>query len=454
MIRPLIDRFLMTLVFLILRAFFRSVEVTGRDRIPDKRPMLVVANHFNGLVDAVLLAHVLGRVPRFLAKSTLWKVRLARPLYRLAGMVPVHRAEDRGSEDRLENLAAFESAHRLLAKRGVVAIFPEGVTHDVPALARIRTGAARIALSARRAGVEGLVIVPVGLAFDNKLALRSRALARVGEPIDLDPELDAYVRGDETDADNPDAVRRLTTELEGRLRAVSPDYRDAREAAVLSRAAEITRRTGLSRQAAQVPLAEQEPLAQKLAYAPEVARNELTGALARYQLDLDLVGLRDHQVVPGYSPRQLLAEFLVTALVVGLLAPLWLVGLVVNAVPYYLVKEAGRATVKPVMKGTSRALCALVVFPLTWAAVILVIGAEGYVGTAAVVVYLPIAGLVGVWVVERIVRAFRAYRGWQALRDRRALLGEILADRRRLVAAAEEAALRVPEGAERAPAAR
>ena len=219
MLRRLVDRFLMALVFLVLRTFFRSVEVSGRERIPSKRPVLVVANHFNGAVDAVMLVHVFGRVPRFLAKSTLWNVRLARPLYALAGMVPVHRPEDRPADG--DNVSAFEAAHRVLAKRGVVAIFPEGTTHDLPALARIRTGAARIAFGAREAGIDGLVIVPVGLAFDDKLALRTRALARVGEPIDLDADLHHYVDGREAAGeDHVDAVRRLTAEIEARLREV------------------------------------------------------------------------------------------------------------------------------------------------------------------------------------------------------------------------------------------
>jgi glycerol-3-phosphate O-acyltransferase / dihydroxyacetone phosphate acyltransferase len=451
MVRSLVDRFLLALVFLILRAFFRSVEVEGRERIPAGRPVLALANHYNGMVDGVLLAHVFGRVPRFLAKSTLWNVRFARPLFALVGMVPVHRPEDRVAGD---NVSAFEAAHRVLARRGIVAIFPEGATHDQPALARIRTGAARIALGAREAGVEDVVIVPVGLTFDDKLALRSRVLARVGEPIHLADELDRYVRpGEPAGEESRDAVRRLTVEFEARLRAVSPDYRDLREAAALSRAAEITRRTGLTRHDAQVPLVLQEPLAQKLAYAPPAARTAIIDALARYQLDLDLVGLRDHHVVPGYTARQLLAGFIRTTALVTALAPLWVPGLVVNAVPYQLVKAVGRAVSTPVMKGTSRMLTALAVFPVAWAVVLVASGVRGWLPSLGLLLLLPLAGLVAVAVFERIVRGFRAWRGWQALRDRRALLGDILADRRRLVTAVEDAAARVPAGAERRPAA-
>jgi hypothetical protein len=134
------------------------------------------------------------------------------------------------------------------------------------------------------------------------------------------------------------------------------------------------------------------------------------------------------------------------------LAPLWIPGLIVNFLPYAVVQAAGRATRKPVMKGTNRVLAALFAFPVTWAAVVLVVRPVGWLATIALVVALPIAGMVTVSVLERIIRAFRAWRGWQGLRERRALLDDIVADRKRLVEAVERAAETVPEGAERQPA--
>ena len=58
-------------------AFHRSVEVRWRERLPRDRPVLIVANHSNGFVDPVVVAGVLGHLPRFLAKAALWKVIVA-----------------------------------------------------------------------------------------------------------------------------------------------------------------------------------------------------------------------------------------------------------------------------------------------------------------------------------------------------------------------------------------
>ena len=185
----------------------------------------------------------------------------------------------------------------------------------------------------------------------------------------------------------------------------------------------------------------------------EAMRRELRDALQAGAVGFSTSRGLNH-VTPDRTPvPSRIAEWDEVRALVAVLAPLWLPSLIVNAVPYHIVKAIGRAVTKPVMKGTTRVLSALVVFPLTWAVVILASGVDGWLQTLAVLAFLPLSGIVAVGVFERIVRAFRAWRGWQALRDRRALLGDILADRVRLVAAVEEAAARVPAGAERQPAA-
>ena len=174
------DRVLGLLTKTLTQAFYRSVEVTGRQRIPADRPVLVVANHGNGFVDPIVVASVLGRLPRFLAKAALWKVIVARPFLALAGVLPVYRRSD--GDRPGDNRAMFEACHQELAGGAMVAIFPEGTTGDRGGLDRVRTGAARIALGAVPTAPT-LVVVPIGLAFESRIETRQRALVMVGEPI-------------------------------------------------------------------------------------------------------------------------------------------------------------------------------------------------------------------------------------------------------------------------------
>jgi 1-acyl-sn-glycerol-3-phosphate acyltransferase len=444
MFRRLLDQLLEGLTYLVLRGFFRTVEVVGLERVPKGRPVLVVANHFYGFVDPVMLIYVLGRVPRFLAKATLWRSVVVRPFLALAGMVPVGSTGDGARTTR--TAAAFARSSRVLSRNGLVAVFPEGTTHDVPRLAPLRSGAARLALHARAEGTSNLTILPIGLVYDDKLALRSRALARVGEPIDLDAalvELDASAQADHADRE---LVGRLTELIEQRLRAVSPDYRDMRQAAVLSRAAEIALRghdgDGM------VPLVDRDRLAQRLAHAPEDVIDRLIDVVGRYILDLDVMGLRDHQLASTVSQRALLGGVITTAAQVAVLAPLAMIGLAVNIVPFLLTQTAGRAAAEPVSKGTTRMLVALAAFPATWFAVAWLVTRSSdamWIGAVGTVVVAAVSGMATVYCLERLIRVGRAWRGRTALRDRRALLADVRADRHRLVRAVAAAEATINE---------
>lgn len=439
------------LALVLLLGFYRRVEVHPRRPDLDGRPVLIVSNHFNGFVDPVMLVRVLGRVPRFLAKSTLWNVVVARPFLALAGVIPVYRAVDVGT-GTAANASTFTACHEVLAERGVVAIFPEGTTHDRPQLAPVRTGAARIALGAKAAGVEGLVILPVGLTFDDKIALRSRALARIGEPIDLDARIGDFVAdGEEVDEDNHAAVDRLTDEIAARLSEASPVFADVREQQGLRLAAEIALRRRDTGWETTVPLGEREVLAQRLAAAPDGRRAELLRAVADYNLDLTGVGVRDGELVAGYRVASLVRHLVWSALLVGLVVALSVVGAAVNLIPFAIVRVASRRVSAPVTKGTVRLLVSLVAFPLTWWVFAMVV-ADGWEAVSLTFVLTALDGLLAVFAFEAVARLLRDYRSWRSVTERRGMLDEARARREETVALVEAVAIEATPDAGALPA--
>lgn len=209
-----LDVALAFLARVVLRVFFREIEVVGRERVRGGSPVLVVANHVNALVDPLLILAFLGLHPRILAKSTLWRHPVVAPLLVLAGAVPVYRRQD--GMDTSRNLAAFRHARRVLARGGAVLLFPEGTSHNQPYRLPLKTGAARIALDTEwRHGPLGLRIVPVGLVYEAKGEFRSRVLISIGEPIDPAPERHRYPH------DGRAAARALTQLIATGLDAVA-----------------------------------------------------------------------------------------------------------------------------------------------------------------------------------------------------------------------------------------
>jgi glycerol-3-phosphate O-acyltransferase / dihydroxyacetone phosphate acyltransferase len=431
------DRALTGLARLALRGFYRRVEITGRERLVEDRPVLVVANHFNALLDPVLVMYAMRELPRFVAKAALWRPRWARPLLWLAGMVPIHRPQDGG--DTAGNQGVFRSCAEQLARGTTVALFPEGGVSPIPALQPLRTGAARIALSARSAGTDGLVILPIGLTYEDKVALRSRALVRIGAPIDVDGHLDASGRSD-ADVDDTEVVRSLTAEIQDRLADLSPLYTDEVAAATLGRAADVALRRPDARPTEEVALVEREALARRLAAAPEEARTEVVDTLARYELRRSLAGLRDTEVVSRRTPKQLAGTFFATLVRLVLVAPFALTGAVVNALPYWGVHWAGRFVANPTLRASARLLGGVLLFPATWILVAWLLPWNTWWARTLAIVAAPVLGLVAVRALETTISTARAWHGWITRIERSDRLELLRTERDALVATIHRAA--------------
>lgn len=401
----------------------RRVEVADLDRLPKGRPVVLVANHFNGFVDPLVIASALGRLPRFVAKDALRSVPGLGLVLRSAGVVFVRRREDAGG-GAVANEGAFAECHRALVDRDVVAIFPEGTTHDRPRMDPIKTGAARISLGARAAGASDLVVVPVGLTFPDKVALRASALVQIGHPITLDAVVPAGVG-----PDDPEAVRELTSVIDRGLRAVSQDFADVETALALEQGATIA----LSTEREPDPSLESRyDLARALSQAGPEDQEAVRRDVGRYTTLLTGLQLTDADVITPTSPARLLRSALGIALLVLLLGSVVAATAIVNVWPALLVALVSLVVRTPVTKGTVRVLVGLVAFPTAWV-VAANLTADGFLPVTALVLTMAVGALAAVWLIERAVAlAFMLLR-WRAQLERIAAIGQAEALRAEVV---------------------
>jgi glycerol-3-phosphate O-acyltransferase/dihydroxyacetone phosphate acyltransferase len=235
---------------LVTRLFFRTIEVVGRDHIPPAGPTIFVGNHPNSLVDPVMILSTAPRRVSLAARDGLFRMPHLRPLLWAMGAVSIRRRQDQASaEPAVDNGEAFAALRRVLAAGGAFGIFPEGVTYTDSELQPLKTGAARIALSAVAEGVP-VVLVPVGLSYRRRDRFRGRVLVQYGRPIALAgwvAERGAQATPRALTADIEVALRALTINasdfdtlrvLDGVRRLYVPEERDLS----LADEAEITRR--------------------------------------------------------------------------------------------------------------------------------------------------------------------------------------------------------------------
>jgi glycerol-3-phosphate O-acyltransferase / dihydroxyacetone phosphate acyltransferase len=434
--RRLADRAMGWLARLLVQVFFRSVEVQYGENLPTTGPVVLVANHTNGLVDGLLLMATLSRYPRFLGKSTLFRIAPLWPFLKLAGVIPVYRAIDGVEGDH--NVSAFAVSRGILRRDGVVAIFPEGISHDEASLQPLRTGAARIALEARfDDGAEDVVTLAVGLAYDAKARFRSRALVRVGQPVSIADWANPY------EADSHEAVRQLTDDLAHQLTDVSPSYSSWATADLFSRIAEVVVRAPEGQLPSTVALADRVEMAEKLSVAEHdgVAtppRASLVETFATYERDLDLLGLDDAQVVAAY-PRSRLRRSLAWSLCkVACAIPVAAAGVIVHVIPFQIVKQLAKQPTNEGIKATVKLLGCTVLFCVVYVALGLVVShfRGPWVGLT-VAVLAPFCGYTTVRLAERVKRIGGVLEGYRTVRRRGSVLDIVLADRRKVLDAAQ-----------------
>lgn len=444
------DRIITIVAGLLTRAFFRSVEVEGSP--PPPGPVVLAASHLYGFVDPVLLVAELGILPRFLAKATLWDTAVARPLLGFARVIPVHRRADGASGD--DNASMFADAVAALEGGSMLALFPEGTTHDDPSIRPLRTGAARIAIQAAGSGVQGVSIVPVGVTYEDKVAVRGRAIVSYGTPIEVPSGALLGPDGEPLH----EQVRELTDHLQREIQALTPHFDTTEEALALGAAATMTLHEERAAQTA-VPLAEVNSTARRLALVEPAQRNALVSLVARYRMLLGFVGIDDVDVQRGISLTALARKIAVIAVVVTFLSPVALAGLLANIVPVALVLIAGLIPKAPVSKGTIRVLVAAVAFPATWLTLAFadarpgtfgdllrsvtlpvetLLGSAhhdrlGAVANLVVLVAVPLMGVLAMFVVERIRVLVDTIVRWRTFLDRRGQMDEVRERRREVV---------------------
>lgn len=229
----MVYRVLRWLLRISVRIFFQRIEVEGIENVPESGPVLLVPNHPNALVDALVVLMHLKRPISLTAKSTLADIFLLRQIIKSTNVILFHRKKDAAKgADPSRNVEAITECRQRLEQGEAILIFPEGQSHSDPSLRPLRSGAARIALDSLHSGgpAADLVIVPVGLHFPEKDRFRSDVWVRFGKPLDPRKWQEEHPDSDPLD---------LTAEIENRIRKLTLNFERRPDSVLLMWAAEI-----------------------------------------------------------------------------------------------------------------------------------------------------------------------------------------------------------------------
>nr|WP_211194270.1 1-acyl-sn-glycerol-3-phosphate acyltransferase [Pyxidicoccus fallax] len=413
-----------------LRLFYR-VKVNAPFSEPEG-PVLFVGNHPNGLIDPGLVFILTRRKVTFLAKAPLFKMPVIGALLRGLDALPVYRKQDDPTKMG-GNEGTLEAAKGALVQGRAITIFPEGKSHSEPGLAELKTGAARIALSAAKEGAP-VRIVPVGLTYAQKHVFHSEVLIDVAPAIEVMPFLPADA------ASEPDAVRRLTERIAEGLRTVTLNLEQWADLPLVQLAEQLYAfKQGGPLDSERLRLWAR---GVQLFRAQEPERFEAVRAhLAAFKHRMDLVqaaGPEDLALVyrPGNVVPFVVKNLL--ALVLGL--PLAALGLVLFWLPYQLPRLASRNAELDV-QATVKFLTAFVVALVWWGALTVAVGwMAGVPWGVATFLAVPPLALFTLYFSERWESLRRDIGVFFTLGNRARLKALLLADGERLASEVERLA--------------
>ncbi len=162
------------------RALGQQIEVIGAENIPREGAALIASNHI-GYVDFVYVGLAAqpagGRLIRFMAKKEIFDHPVGGVIMRGCKHIPV---------DRASGASSFREALKALRGGELVGIFPEATISRAMEVKEIKSGAVRLAASAK------VPLIPVAvwgtqrlMTKDHPRSLRRgmKIIIRVGEPL-------------------------------------------------------------------------------------------------------------------------------------------------------------------------------------------------------------------------------------------------------------------------------
>jgi glycerol-3-phosphate O-acyltransferase / dihydroxyacetone phosphate acyltransferase len=189
--------------------YYRRIYFSGRSNIPKQAITLIASNHSTAFMEQILVAALQWRSVFFWAGAGSFdKSRVFPFLFRQMHVVPVWRQQE-GLKKIANNKQIFEESKRILLKKSLFFITPEGESTSMKRLLTFKTGTARLAfMTAAHDDFENDVfILPAGVNYTYNKKYRSEVMMSFGAPLNVKKYKSLYSENAN------EAVRKLTEDL-------------------------------------------------------------------------------------------------------------------------------------------------------------------------------------------------------------------------------------------------
>ncbi|MCQ2276523.1 MAG: 1-acyl-sn-glycerol-3-phosphate acyltransferase [Bacteroidales bacterium] len=336
--------------------YYRHFYILNQENIPKKgEPTIVIANHQNGVMDAMAILHTMSqdrRQPVFIARGDIFKKDGVAKILRFLKIMPTFRTRDGNRDDVRSNIALYERAARVLKDGGTIVIFPEATHQHGHFMNTFKKGFCRIAFSAEEINdfKLGVKVLPLNIHYSNYFNFRSDLMVTVGEPFTYEEFFDLY-------KEHPnDAYLALNEKARARVKEITPDidipeYYNEIEALTQMMSEPLLKHKGLKTSY----LPNQKDAAMTIiANLKQFKDNEpdqfeiLMQQTREYTTLLQQRGLH-HWVI---NRKLSLFRFIVRSLLMIISLPLFLFGYINNFIPFAITKRFANKAKDPMLRSS------------------------------------------------------------------------------------------------------
>lgn len=282
-------------------------------------------------MEPCILACYLDRPLSFLVRGDFFKKPLYRRLLNSLHMLPVYRVKDGGLSVVKNNFETFDYCFNALRENKTLMILAEGSAEHEKRLRPLKKGTARIAMGTLEAypGLENVYIVPVGVNYTYAELPRTEVMIDFGEPMLASDYLAFY-------KENPNqTINDFTGNLFDHLaeRIVIIDKKTDEELTEYLLQLDRAQRPKILEKTSPEALKAEKQVADAVNALDENTKNALLTQARAYFQQLKKTGITDEALLHKKS------SFIISALLLILGFPFFLIGLVFNFLPIWLAKS-------------------------------------------------------------------------------------------------------------------
>ncbi|MEQ9280891.1 MAG: 1-acyl-sn-glycerol-3-phosphate acyltransferase [Balneola sp.] len=167
-----------------LKFFYKRIRIIDKHKIPKGKPILLVPNHQNSFMDALLVTTHFYKTTSFLTRAQAFESKFMDWFLRSLNLLPVYRVRD-GISNIQKNNEIFETCIRFLSNNEAILVFAEA-NHDLKRRLRpFSKGFTRIAFDAeiKNDWNLDLYVQPVGVNYSDHQNSRNEVRVVFGDPI-------------------------------------------------------------------------------------------------------------------------------------------------------------------------------------------------------------------------------------------------------------------------------